>query len=190
MHSKEQELQRYLEGEFGPEKRAEIEKHLAECRSCQTHLDELKALASVLQSWTLPVGLTRLQQPLHLPARQVAPRVKIGIIGWTAGIVIVFLFMMVQAIFLLSSQLNRVARLASVLGIDKQFEQLTASASSLSAVQSLFFTTLGNSSERIILMLGIMLPVLLYVICVGGLIVLYLNWFSLIFIRQPKKASA
>ena len=189
MHNKEQDLQRYLDGELESEERAEIEKHLAECESCQTHIDELKALASVLQSWTLPAVQTQMQQPLSLPDRQIS-RVKIGIVGWASGIVIVVLFMMVQAIFLLSSQLNRVARLVSVLGIDKQFEQLTASASSLSAVQSLFFTTLGNSSERIILMLGIMLPVLLYVICVGGLIVLYLNWFSLIFIRQPKKVSA
>ena len=187
MHKKEQTLQRYLDGELESEERAEVEKHLAECESCQTHLDELKALASVFQSWTLPADLTRLQQPLSLPDRQAAPRVKIGIIGWVSGIMIVVLFMMVQAIFLLSSELNRVARLASVLGIDKQFEQLTASVSSLFTVH---FTMLGDSSERIILMLGIMLPVLLYVICVGGLIVLYLNWFSLIFIRHPKKVSA
>ena len=190
MHKKEQDLQRYLDGELELEERAEIEKHLAECESCQTHLNELKALASVLQSWSLPDDLTCLQQPLALPDRQTASRVKIGIIGWVSGIVIVVLFMMVQAIFLLSSQLNRIAGLASVLGIDKQFEQLTASASNLFTVQSLFFTMLGDSSERIILMLGIMLPVLLYVICVGGLIVLYLNWFSLVFIRQPRKVSA
>ena len=189
MHNKEHDLQRYLDGELAPEERVKVEKHLAECESCQTHLNELKALTSVLQSWSLPADQTRLQQPLSLPDRQ-ASRVKIGIIGWVSGIVIVVLFMMVQAIFLLSSQLNRVAGLASVLGIDKQFEQLTASASNLFTVQSLFSTMLGDSGERIILMLGIMLPVLLYVICVGGLIVLYLNWFSLVFIRQPKKVSA
>ena len=190
MHKKEQDLQRYLDGELGSEERVEIEKHLAECASCQTHLDELKALASVLQSWSLPPNLTRLQQPLSLPDRQAIPQVKVGIIGWAAGIVIVVLFMMVQAVFLLSSQLNRVARLASVLRIDRQIEQLTASVSSIFTMPPLFFSMLGESSERIILMLGLMLPVLFYVICVGGLLVLYLNWFNLVIIRQPKKVRA
>jgi len=187
MHKKEHNLQRYLDGELAPEERDKVEKHLAECVSCQANLDELKTLASALQSWSLPDDLTRLQQPLALPDRQTASRVKIGIIGWVSGIVIVVLFMMVQAIFLLSSQLNRVARLASALGIDRQFEQLAASLSSLFTVRTLFFTMLGDSSERIILMLGLMLPVLFYVICVGGLLVLYLNWFNLVIVRQPRK---
>jgi predicted anti-sigma-YlaC factor YlaD len=190
MHKKEQVLQRYLDGELGSAEKAEVEKHLAECATCQAHLDELKALASVLQRWSLPANQTRLQQPLSLPNRQATQQAKVGIIGWAAGIVIVVLFMMVQAVFLLSSQLNRVARLASVLGIDEQIEQLTASVSSLFTVQSIFFTTLGDSSERIILLLGLMLPILFYVICVGGLIVLYLNWFNLVIVNQPKKIRA
>jgi len=190
MHKQEQNLQRYLDGELAPEEKAKVEKHLAECESCQTHLDELKALASVLQSWSLPADQTHLQQPLALPTRQAIPRVKVGIIGWASGIVIVVLFMVVQAVFLLSSELNQVVRLASVLGIDKQIEQLTASLSSIFTIRSLFFTMMGDSSERIILMLGLMLPVLVYAICVGGLLVLYLNWFNLVIIRQPKKVRA
>lgn len=190
MHKKEQDLQRYLDGELGEKERVEIEKHLAECASCQAHLDELKTLASVLQSWSLPADQTHLQQPLSLPDRQPAPRVKVGIVGWASGVVIVVLFMMMHAIFLLSSQLNRVARLASVLGINGQIDQLTGSVSSFFTIRTLFFTTLGDSSERIILMLGLMLPVLFYVICLGGLIVLYLNWFNLVIVRQPREARA
>lgn len=186
MHKKERYLQRYLDGELELEERVNVEKHLAECESCRTHLDELQTLASVLQSWSLPADQTRLQQPLSLPSRQATPRVKIGIIGWASGVVIVVLFMMVQAVFLLSNELNRIARLASVLGVSQQIEQLTANISSLFTMRPLFFSILGDSSERIILILGLTLPILLYVICVGGLIVLYLNWFNLVIIRQPK----
>lgn len=186
MHKKERYLQRYLDGELELEERVNVEKHLAECESCRTHLDELQTLTSVLQSWSLPADQTRLQQPLSLPSRQATPRVKIGIIGWASGVVIVVLFMMVQAVFLLSNELNRIARLASVLGVSQQIEQLTANISSLFTMRPLFFSILGDSSERIILILGLTLPILLYVICVGGLIVLYLNWFNLVIIRQPK----
>jgi hypothetical protein len=186
MHKQQEDLQRYLDGELKAEERAEVEKHLAGCAACQAQLDDLKALASMLQSWSLPAEQTRLQKPLSLPNRQATPRVNVGIIGWVSGAVIVVLFMVVQAVFLLISQLNRLTRLASILGISEQIEQLTATVSSLFTMRPLFFSILGDSSERFILILGLTLPLLFYAICVSGLIILYLNWFNLVIIRQPK----
>ena len=187
MHNKEQDLQRYVDGELTPAESIRVEKHLAECTSCQTRLDELNALTSMLQSWTLPTGLTRLKQSVTLPAQPATTQIKLGVIGWVSGIVLVLLFIMVRAIFLLSGQLNWVVYIAVITGFSSKADQLTFSLGEMFRIHPFFLTLLGEPGEGVGLMMALMVPVLLYVICVGGLIVLYLNWFNLTFGRQPKK---
>ena len=189
MHNQEQELQRYLDEELGPEERARVEKHLAECSTCQTRLTKLQALTVVLQSWTLPPDLAQLKQPLLLPAREAKPQVDLSLTGWISGIMIVLLFAMTRAIFSLGNQLNWVARLASTLRINGRIEQLTSTLWDLFSIQPFYLSYLGELGKGIISILTIMLPLLLYVVSVGVIAILYFNWFSLIWIfaRQSNK---
>jgi hypothetical protein len=179
MHSQEQELQRYFDGELGAEEKAKVEKHLAECSTCRTRLGELQALTTVLQSWTLSPDLAQLKRPLLLPARKVKSQVDLSLIGWIFGLMIVLLFAMTRAIFSLSNQLNWVARLASTLRINGRIEQLTSHLWNLFSIQPFYLSHLGELGEGIILILGIMLPYLFYGLILGAIAVLYFNWFSL-----------
>jgi hypothetical protein len=179
MHSQEQELQRYLDEELGPKERDRVEKHLAECSTCQTRLGELQALVTVLQSWTSPTDLAHLKQPLSLPAREAKSQVDLSLIGWISGLIILLLFVMARAIFLLSSELNWVARLASTLHLDRRVEQLTTNLWNLFSIRPFYLSYLGELGEGITSILGIILPILLYAVTLGVIAVLYYNWFSL-----------
>jgi predicted anti-sigma-YlaC factor YlaD len=190
MHKQEQNLQSYLDGELGREDRAKVEQHLGTCPSCQTRLTELKTLASVLQSWTLPTGLSQLTQPLALPARPLKSQIKVGVVGWIGGVVVALLFIIIRAIFLLSGQLNWMAYGADVAGLDGGASRLALNLRSGFNLQPFFLTTLGEAGERIGLLVAFILPLLLYVICVGGITVFYLNWFNLTLVRQPKKTRS
>jgi hypothetical protein len=192
MHSQTQELQRYLDNELGAAEKAHIEKHLAECSTCQTRLTQLQAeseaLSRTLQSWTLPPDLTHLKQTLSLPAREVKPQINLGLISWTSGIMIVLLFVMTRAIFLLSNQLNWAINMASLLGVNERFEQFTLNLWSVFLIRPFYIIYLGELGEGIILVLAVILPILIYIISISGIAVLYFNWLSLTFaVGQPNK---
>ena len=189
MHSQEQELQRYFDGELGAEEKARVEKHLAQCSTCQARLGELQALTTILQSWTVPSSLTRLTLLLSLPARETNPQADLGLIGWTSGIVIVLLFVVVRAIFWLSNQLNWATDLVSTFGINGRVERLTSTLWGSFSVHPFYLSYLGELGEGIMSVLMIILPLLLYVVSVGVIAILYFNWFSLIWIsaRQSNK---
>lgn len=189
MHRQTQELQRYLDGELGSEDRTRLEQHLAECSTCRARLAEWQTLTTVLQSWTVPPDLTQLERPLSLPAREAKPRVGPGLIGWTSGLILALLFVLVRAIFLLSNQLNWAVWLAARLGIDGQFAQLASSLWRLFMVQPFYLSHPGQLGEKIMLVLVILLPLLLYVLAIGFITILYLNWFSLVWlsVRQSNK---
>ena len=51
-HWKEEEFLDYLGRRAGPEARARLEAHLAECADCRLQLEELRALGTVLDEWS------------------------------------------------------------------------------------------------------------------------------------------
>ncbi|MBN1991927.1 MAG: zf-HC2 domain-containing protein [Anaerolineae bacterium] len=184
MHSQEAELLRYLDGELGSAERMKVETHLAGCSICRARVTELQALAAILQSWILPSGLAQLKQPLSLPARETKTQVNLGIIGWSSGLGLVLLFMMVRAIFWLSSQLNWVARLVETFGFGGWFEQFTTNLWRLVLIHPFYLAYLGEIGQKLRLGLGVMLPFLLYMVSIGVIMILYFNWFSLIFVSR------
>jgi hypothetical protein len=145
----------------------------------------------MLQSWTLPADLTELKQPLPLPAREARPQIKPGLMSWLSGIMIVLLFVMARAIFLLSSQLNWITSLASLLGMNERFEPFTSSLWGAFQLRPFYLSYLGELGEGIGLVLAITLPILRYVVLMSIIMILFLNWFSLTFAAgRPNKTRS
>ena len=162
MHSQTQELQRYFDGELATEARMKLEQHLAACSTCQAQLAAWLSLSTVLQRWTLPADLDRLSRPFALPAKKTGPQLIPGLLGWGSGIIIILLFVLVQAIFWLSNQLNWIDALISVLGINGRLIQLISNLWGLYQVRPWYLVYLGESSRELLFVLALMLPILLY----------------------------
>ena len=104
---------------------------------------------------------------------------------------IVLLFVMARAIFLLSSQLNWVTNLASLLGMNERFEPFTSSLWGAFQLRPFYLAYLGELGEGMELIFAIMLPILLYVISMSAIAILFFNWFSLTFAAgRPNKTRS
>ncbi len=188
MHSQAQELQRYLNEELGQAEQAQVEKHLAECSTCRTRLSELQAeaeaLSHILQSWVLPAALNQLDEPLSLPARAARPPLNPGFISWASGVAIMVLFVLARAVFLLNSQLNWLADLVRLVGLNEWTGPLPLGLGNEFWLRPFYLAYLGELGEGIGLILTLLLPTLLYVISLGVLAILFFNWFSLTFANR------
>ncbi len=178
MHSQDKDLERYLDNALAPVERVNIEKHLAGCSTCRTRLNDLqaqaKALSELLQSWALPPELSQLDEPVLLPTQTGRRQLNPGFIGWMSGLGVMLLFVLIRAIFWLSGQLNWLANLASLLGFNERIELWR-----VFQFRPFFLAYLGELGEGIGLILAFILPVLLYVVAIGTIVILFFNWLSL-----------
>ncbi|MBN1219446.1 MAG: zf-HC2 domain-containing protein [Anaerolineae bacterium] len=188
MHNTDRDLQRYLDKELGAEENAMVKQHLAKCSNCQARLAEFQLLTTVLQSWTLPAGLNQLSRPLSLPVKELKSQGYPGLIGWTSGGVLVVLFVMARAIFWLSQQLNWAIGLTLLVGVNGYLGQILASLGRSALFRPWYLFFLGELGEEMTLILTLMVPILLYVVVMGAITVLFLNWFSLtVNVRQQTR---
>jgi len=103
-------LTAYYDGELSGRRLREVEAHLAECESCQTHLDELAGLSALLMDAPAPTDLTPpdrfvAQVQLQLPRQPVEPgcRRRVGDLSWNLaplGLFAVWAF--IQAVSIVS----------------------------------------------------------------------------------------
>lgn len=112
-------LQAYYDGEIKGRQLTQVEAHLAECPSCQTALEELSALSTVLHSSPAAATLTRpaqfnAQVMMQLPRRQLVPfwhgALKAGFQLMPLGLILVWIFR--RTTLLLTSLLSGIELLA------------------------------------------------------------------------------
>lgn len=82
----ESQLSAYQDGELSPEKRQELERHLATCPPCAAHLDQLRRISAILSTAPVPRLSPAARQELYALSPQVGEAMYLRIAKWSTAL--------------------------------------------------------------------------------------------------------